>query len=415
MLRQLTPLGIEPILIQGADREDMLYPPSDYDAGMANTYIGRQMGLGEIGCLLGHLRAFQQIVNSGEEYGHILEDDCVLTRDPRPSYQRVIDANPGARLILGLSTDEWNSKSRVVHAERDGYLELTGLPYGAFHYVIHRKLAAQAIIHLRQSLHMPGDVYFKTWVEQNPDPGTYFQIEALGVVRTVASSVIGDEARMHNFPPSSWAVLEINDTCPLLIHQISLGPKEYPHMDSWAAKHPKHLHKVWGHTECTAICDDYGVGKIYLEYCQKGFYPGAADIARYCILHRYGGLYADADSQCLRRVDIRYPFLVMESETYRPGLLCNGFIQTKANDPLMMAMIKRIATLFHPVPWCSIHQELGPGLLNHFQAAYPRQHMPSGLFLPKHFEGQNPDAGDPYCVHQWDGTFTTNTYLPKPE
>mgnify|MGYP001824656454 CR=1 FL=1 len=409
MLEQLKPYGIEPTIISGADRQDMYHPPVDYRGDMAQEHLGRQMGLGEIGCLIGHLRAFQQIINSGDEYGHIMEDDCQLNADPMPLFRKVIDENPDARLILGHTAMSWNCQNRRIYRDRGDYLELTGLPYGAWNYVIHRKLAGQAIMHLRQCLHIPGDVYMQKWAEQNVQTGTYFQIEGLSQERPTDTSVIGDETRMANSPPSHWRQLESNDTCPLLIHQIWLGPdapdKE---MATWAKVNPGRIYKRWGVDECYNICREYGVGDVFGQYFQPKHYPGAADIARYCILHKFGGFYADADSVAQRPLELRYPFFVQESEKYKSGILCNGFIQTHAGDPYMLDMIRRIATLNHPVPWYNIHQALGPSLLTSLKDVYPRQHLPSGLFLPDHFMGPNEPAGDPYCTHSWDTTMATN-------
>ena len=39
---------------------------------------------------------------------------------------------------------------------------------------------------------------------------------------------------------------------------------------------------------------------IYRRYLAEGLYDGAADVARIEILHRFGGVYTDADSVALR-------------------------------------------------------------------------------------------------------------------
>lgn len=413
MLGQLRPMGIDPVIVSGDDRQEMLYPPKDYDGGMAHKHLNRQMGLGEIGCLTAQLRAYQQIINSGDEWGIILEDDAHLFQNPVEAFQRVIDSHPGARLILGVDAKPHNCQCRVISRTLgSGVLELTGLPYGNWCLAIHRKHAAQAIVHLRQSLHMPADVYWQRWVGQNPEQGMYFQIEGVAEERETNSSVIGDEARMSDFPPSAWRMLESTDLCPLLIHQVWLGPNmPTESMLSWRRMNPDRIHKVWEVDECRAICADYGLGAAFELYLQSRYYPGAADMARYCILHRHGGFYADADTNALRPLDLRHAFLVQESETHRPGLLCNGFIQCKAQDPLMLDLIKHISTLNHPVTWDAIHQELGPSLLTRRSPGFPRQYLPSGLFLPEHFMGPNPDNGNPYCDHSWGSTYGTNRYL----
>lgn len=402
MRRQLEPMGIDPIIIHGDDRESMFGLPRDYDSGLADAHLGRQMGDGEVGALLGHLRAYQALINSGEEWGHILEDDCVLECHPIPHFDRIIKLEPDARMVFGHDAKSYDPARPPI--QRDGYLELDSVPYGAFNYAIHRKLAAQAIVHLRGSLHMPGDVYFVKWVLQNPAAKTYFQVP-ISHERPTGSSVIGDDARMWDFPPSAWRKLESNHLCPLLTHQIWLGPGCPQDMiDSWIQHNPDRIHTLWGYDKCLAICEDYGVARAFRSYLQPGLYPGAADVARYCILSRFGGFYADADSRALRPMDIRQPFLVKESEVHRPGLLCNGFIQCMANDPLMLDLVKQISIKEHPVDRGIIHRELGPSLLTETQKGYKIQHLPSGLFLPHHYLGRNTPAGAPYCEHAWDST-----------
>lgn len=399
MQGQLERFGIEPIWISGGDRGEMRGFPPNYSPEKAQRDILRQMGLGEIGCLMGHLRAFQEIIDSGDEWGIILEDDVDVFMNP-------VEALSGfeGKLVLGNS---FRPRRQIRKTLRSGVHELAAIPYGAFCYAIHRRFAAQAIVHLAQSLHMPSDVYFRHACRL--DPHGFFQVEGVAAENQDLGfvSVIGDEARMHNFPPTAWRKLEVDDSCPKLIHQIWLGPKPVPAgVEAWQRLNPGRIHKLWTAGEIWSILADYGMQEIWTSYMSAEMYPAAADVARYCILHRFGGFYADADSEPTRWMDIVAPFFVFESERYRPGLLCNGFLQLKAEHPVMEECISRIAQMSHPVPAHRVWQDLGPQLLTDVARPFPQIHrFPSSVFLPEHFEGDNDKCGiAPYCQHNWGST-----------
>lgn len=401
MRKQLAAFGIEPKWIAGGDREDMTRMPPNYSSQKANRDIMRDMGLGEIGCLMGHLRAFQEIIDSGDEWGIILEDDVDLRRNPVEAFTPV--AALGGKLILG-SDDHYKPRRRIRRTLDDGVHELSAVPYGAFCYAIHRKFAAQAIVHLAQSLHMPGDVYFRHACRK--DPHGFYQVEIAREAKIGGLSCVGDEARMANKPRNLWRAIEVSNVCPKLIHQIWLGPRPTPeHIETWRRVNPGRIHKLWTASELWNILADYDLQDAFTSYISSQMYPAAADIARYCILHRFGGFYADADSEALRWLDIATPFLVYESEKFRPGLICNGFLQVRQESPLMEEVIDRVRSLEHPVEPATVWKQLGPGLLTDVAKNHQIDVLTSSLFLPYHFEGENIKPGiSPYCKHDWDST-----------
>jgi len=42
---------------------------------------------------------------------------------------------------------------------------------------------------------------------------------------------------------------------------------------------------------------------VYERYLSEGIFDGAADVARVEILHRFGGIYVDADAEAVRPLD----------------------------------------------------------------------------------------------------------------
>jgi mannosyltransferase OCH1-like enzyme len=95
---------------------------------------------------------------------------------------------------------------------------------------------------------------------------------------------------------------------PKIIHQIWIGSPIPPHlldyMQTWRVHHPAWKYYVWCEPD-----DFYQIPHKDLFDRAEEIVPADAvgqfrsDIARYAILHAYGGLYVDCDTECLRPVD----------------------------------------------------------------------------------------------------------------
>ena len=92
------------------------------------------------------------------------------------------------------------------------------------------------------------------------------------------------------------------DSFPRLIHQIWLGPNPLPvQARAWAAgwrrRHPRWHYQLW--TDADAATLDM-VNRVAFDAAES--FAMKADILRYEILLRYGGLYCDLDFECLRPI-----------------------------------------------------------------------------------------------------------------
>jgi mannosyltransferase OCH1-like enzyme len=87
---------------------------------------------------------------------------------------------------------------------------------------------------------------------------------------------------------------------PRTLHQIWIGPRPVPRRwtESWRRLHPEFEYRLWDE----AAIDAFGLANlaVYRRYGEAEIYDGAADVARAEILHRFGGVYVDADSEALR-------------------------------------------------------------------------------------------------------------------
>lgn len=100
----------------------------------------------------------------------------------------------------------------------------------------------------------------------------------------------------------SKVLLNPNPLIPKIIHQIWLGgpmPKNYQYYsETWKKYHPSWELKLW--SEEDLLNENFSVEDLYW---QAESYQERADIMRYAILHRYGGLYVDTDIECLASYD----------------------------------------------------------------------------------------------------------------
>lgn len=204
---------------------------------------------------------------------------------------------------------------------------------------------------------------------------------------------------------------------PKIIHQIWFGPKKRPDkfIYTWQALNPSWLHVMWDEAR---IAKEFPGGLANQRaFDQSDTWYGKSDIARYEILRRFGGVYVDCDAICVRGLGDSFTqhdsFAAYESETYRPGLVANGYLGAVQGCELMDILVRDIAALpsvsereTKTATW----QLTGPGLLTRVyeQAPYPKLHVyPSYVFMPEHPAGPSPprpEGAKIYAKQLWGST-----------
>lgn len=130
------------------------------------------------------------------------------------------------------------------------------------------------------------------------------------------------------------------------IHIVWIGDQSKRPDDcihSWSSFNPEYTLKVWGNVELKNE-------KWLLADKMRQLLPrelnGVADIMRWEILYKYGGLAFDADSICIRPLEdwLLQPniFAVWENEIARPGLIACGALGATKAHPLIGQVIKDI-------------------------------------------------------------------------
>jgi hypothetical protein len=107
---------------------------------------------------------------------------------------------------------------------------------------------------------------------------------------------------------------------------------------------PGYTHICWNDVECRNF-----LFNIYGERYAKAYVslvPGAyrADFWRYCMLYKFGGIYVDAKTSCLRPLDeiIRPDDELIVVRDLPKSCLLNGFIACRPGHPLLEIVIERV-------------------------------------------------------------------------
>lgn len=212
-------------------------------------------------------------------------------------------------------------------------------------------------------------------------------------------------------------------TIPKKLHMIWVGdesarPDEW--ISTWRTNHADWEFRLWGNADLER--DTWKCRKQLNTLAKAGRWEGVADIMRYEILHRHGGVYADCDSVSLRPLDdalLATPlFAVWESEQYAPGLIANGFIGAVRDHPALAELIERIGSLGNPLlvrrRWLPLMKKVaswkstGPELFTRVIRSQPPGAvtiLPSVMFIPRHYRQSGERVADViYARHFWAST-----------
>lgn len=217
---------------------------------------------------------------------------------------------------------------------------------------------------------------------------------------------------------------------PKILHQLWIGPKTPPHrlLATWKEKHPDYEYILWTEDEFTR--------RDFVPQCIDQInmiqeINGKADILRWEILYKYGGVFFDADSICIEPLDddvflTTTGFAAFENEIERGELIATVAMGFIPNHPLCADIIEWIKTdteaetmILNTKAWYSV----GPALITRFletgkggTTPQPKNStefgkysdftiFPSYFFLPHHFTGDRYDGHKKvYAYQEWGNT-----------
>lgn len=197
---------------------------------------------------------------------------------------------------------------------------------------------------------------------------------------------------------------------PKIIHQLWIGNQSLKPanlMKTWADKHPDYEYIFWNEKEIVRRDMKFmSIGKIknMTEIC------GKADIIRWEILYKYGGVFIDADSICIESLNDEMlkdiGFAGYENEELKGNLVSNGTMGFVPNHQLCLDAIRWIISndINDTKAWIST----GPRLLTNLieSGKYPGIKIyPSYYFLPIHHSGKAYTGHRKVFAHQaWGST-----------
>jgi FkbM family methyltransferase len=183
-------------------------------------------------------------------------------------------------------------------------------------------------------------------------------------------------------------------------------PAEYVEFGrSWERLHPGWEVITWGDDDL-----DWLANRAEFDRAER--YTTKANIARYEIIHREGGLYVDCDFEPLRPIDELLVGASLVVGEDRGGMMNNAFFAASAGHPVLAYAIEELprsfAARFHdhsvantgPQFWtrcvrrASVRYEVTPTMVA-CELIYPYGFDPGQRHL------RHADLGDAYAVHHW--------------
>ncbi len=169
---------------------------------------------------------------------------------------------------------------------------------------------------------------------------------------------------------------------PAILHQTwktaDIPEQFQKYAASWLSLNPGWRHHLWTDQDCRFLVRDRYPGLLDL-YDSYGSNVNRADVARYLMLHHYGGLYADLDTECLRPLDSLLhgspqciigcePRLHAEQLYGRARLACNAVMLSSPGHPFWEHVI---AVLIDSAGENSVIETTGPVMLDRALNSYP--------------------------------------------
>jgi mannosyltransferase OCH1-like enzyme len=180
---------------------------------------------------------------------------------------------------------------------------------------------------------------------------------------------------------------------PRIFHQIWLGPDPLPseyvdYQRSWTRHHSGWELRLWTEDDLPADLERKEIYELLRRPAER------SDLLRFELLARHGGVYLDADFECLQSIEPLLDRVAFFCAYNDPGRVNNAIIGSVPAHPLVVRAIRdlRPRQTFGPVD----KEGTGPLFLNRLV----REFSDSTIFAEELFYPRTPVArADAYAIH----------------
>jgi len=170
------------------------------------------------------------------------------------------------------------------------------------------------------------------------------------------------------------------------ISYINAKPKLLTALKSWI-KHSEEFNYFFYSNK---MCDDFIKNnfdeKVYKAYSRLPLAVMKADLWRYCIIYKYGGIYADADTICKINPNIFINDSLLTVAPENEVHFCQWTFSAPANSPILKTIIdlsvERILNMDEIKGEHIVHHLTGPGLFTNGIENYLKENN-KPIFLNK--------------------------------
>ena len=149
---------------------------------------------------------------------------------------------------------------------------------------------------------------------------------------------------------------------------INSKPKVAKAVSSWLKYKIQNNFKYYFFTDamCDTFMSKYFSGKVYEAYKRLPMAVMKADLWRYCIIYKYGGIYADSDTVCKANPNIFITDAYMTIVPENTGALCQWVFSGQKDSPILKSIIDLSVERILAIPEIKgehiIHYLTGPSL-----------------------------------------------------
>lgn len=195
---------------------------------------------------------------------------------------------------------------------------------------------------------------------------------------------------------------------PKQLHFIWIGDQSKMPVrciDTWMSRNRDYKVNIWDNNSVQRT--NWKNYRQLHDMLIKKDYAGAADVMRYEILYEHGGIYIDADTQCIKPLEDWLldcqAFACWEQEIIRNNLIANTVMGSVPGSEAMKMCIEEVATkdcTENKLAWMIT----GPMLVTDvfFKRQANMTIYPSHFFMPEHHSGfVTRVTGHTFCKHLW--------------